>query len=390
MPGPKPKSCEDALAAPYNYAAADLLKVLDSSEASGLTSAGVTANKKHGENDIPPEEGTPFWMLVLKQFDDNLVKILLGAAFISTLFAIFVPEDSSKPVPNFNPLDFVEPGVIMTILILNAIVGVVQEENAEATIEALKEYEAENANVIRNGTRATIATKEIVCGDVVVLSMGDKVPADCRVITVTSSQEPSSDQAMLTGESDDVVKNVDCVGKEPSRVVAQDKTNVFFSGTTVTVGSCTAVVVGVGPNTEMGKIHSGLADQEEQKTPLKIKLDEFGDQLSLVISGICVVVFLMNIPNFEERGSMLQGAVYYIKIAVALGVAAILGPRPACCYVQVFLDLLLRPGVVTSRRFSTQANAGAHHMCAYDTDIAGPRASRIVLKEGHLCSLKSK
>ncbi|XP_024084170.1 calcium-transporting ATPase sarcoplasmic/endoplasmic reticulum type isoform X1 [Cimex lectularius] len=291
----------------------------------GLTLDQVKRNQeKYGPNELPTEEGKSIWQLVLEQFDDLLVKILLLAAIISFVLALFEEHDDQLTA-------FVEPFVILLILIANAIVGVWQERNAESAIEALKEYEPEMGKVVRGDKAGVqkIRAKEIVPGDVVEVSVGDKIPADIRLIKIYSTTI-RIDQSILTGESVSVIKHTDPI-PDP-RAVNQDKKNILFSGTNVAAGKARGVVMGTGLNTAIGKIRTEMSETEEIKTPLQQKLDEFGEQLSKVISVICVAVWAINIGHFNDPahgGSWIKGAVYYFKIAVALAVAAIPEGLPA-------------------------------------------------------------
>ena len=261
---------------------------------------------------MPEEESTPLWKLVLEQFEDQLVIILLGAAGVSFLLAMF--DEGSE--------SFVEPFVILLILIVNAIVGVVQESNAEKAIEALKSYAPDEAKVLRDGHLSKIPAVLVVPGDIVEVAVGDKIPADLRVLEIQSSVF-RVDQAILTGESVSVSKISAPI--EDTECVKQDQLNILFSGTTVTVGKCRAIAVKTGLNTAIGEIQLDITSQTSEKTPLKKKLDDFGDSLAKVITVICILVWLINIRHFNDpsHGGILRGAIYYFKIAVALAVAAI-------------------------------------------------------------------
>ncbi|XP_025416383.1 calcium-transporting ATPase sarcoplasmic/endoplasmic reticulum type isoform X2 [Sipha flava] len=294
----------------------------------GLTPDQIKRNQaKYGPNELPAEEGKSIWQLVLEQFDDLLVKILLLAAIISFVLALFEEHEDI----NETLTAFVEPFVILLILIANAVVGVWQERNAESAIEALKEYEPEMGKVIRGDKSGVqkIRAKEIVPGDVVEISVGDKIPADIRLIKIYSTTL-RIDQSILTGESVSVIKHTEAI-PDP-RAVNQDKKNILFSGTNVAAGKARGIVMGTGLNTAIGKIRTEMCETEEIKTPLQQKLDEFGEQLSKVISIICVAVWAINIGHFNDPahgGSWLKGAIYYFKIAVALAVAAIPEGLPA-------------------------------------------------------------
>ncbi|CAH9077838.1 unnamed protein product [Cuscuta epithymum] len=287
----------------------------------GLTDSQVVQHTRlYGRNVLPQEKCTPFWKLVLKQFDDLLVKILIVAAFVSFFLALANGETGLTA--------FLEPSVILMILAANAAVGVITETNAEKALEELRAYQADVATVLRNGCFSILPATDLVPGDIVEVSVGCKVPADMRMVEILSNQL-RVDQAILTGESCSVEKELDAT--TTTNAVYQDKTNILFSGTIVVVGRARAVVVAVGSNTAMGSIRDFMLNTEEETTPLKKKLDEFGTFLAKVIAGICVLVWAVNIGHFSDpaHGGFLRGAIHYFKIAVALAVAAIPEGLPA-------------------------------------------------------------
>ncbi|GFR45197.1 hypothetical protein Agub_g6588, partial [Astrephomene gubernaculifera] len=293
----------------------------------GLSDTDVfKARSRYGRNELAPEEATPLWKLILKQFDDLLVKILLAAAVADFVIAMSDGEGVLGAL--------VEPFVIVLILVANATVGVVTERNAEQAIEELKAYEAESATVLRSGQLQLVPSGDLVPGDLVEVAVGGKVPADVRISTIMGNVL-RVDQSILTGESHSIEKQVEPVCGPGA--VYQDKTNMLFSGTLVTSGRARGVVVGTGAATAIGRIRDALAaanaesEEAAQRTPLKQKLDEFGTLLSKVIAAICVIVWLMNIRRFSDPalGGWLSGALYYLKTAVALAVAAIPEGLPA-------------------------------------------------------------
>ncbi|KAM9424192.1 ATPase sarcoplasmic/endoplasmic reticulum Ca2+ transporting 1, like [Pholidichthys leucotaenia] len=309
----------------HTKTSAECLAYFSVNENSGLTPDQFKKNlEKFGFNELPAEEGKSIWELVIEQFEDLLVRILLLAACISFVLAWF--EEGEETVTAF-----VEPFVILLILIANAVVGVWQERNAENAIEALKEYEPEMGKVYRSDRKSVqrIKAREIVPGDIVEVSVGDKVPADIRIVSIKSTTL-RVDQSILTGESVSVIKHTDPV-PDP-RAVNQDKKNMLFSGTNIAAGKAIGIAIATGVSTEIGKIRDQMVATEQEKTPLQQKLDEFGEQLSKVISLICVAVWAINIGHFNDPvhgGSWIRGAVYYFKIAVALAVAAIPEGLPA-------------------------------------------------------------
>ncbi|CCX14241.1 Similar to Calcium-transporting ATPase sarcoplasmic/endoplasmic reticulum type; acc. no. Q7PPA5 [Pyronema omphalodes CBS 100304] len=293
--------------------AAVVLRELGTNQQTGLSSKAVlVAREKYGKNALPQEPPTPLWELVLEQFKDQLVLILLASAAVSFVLALLEGGD--------NKTAFVDPAVIIVILILNAVVGVSQESSAEAAISALNEYSASEAKVLRDNHLHHVRAEDLVPGDIIDVAVGDLIPADCRVLEIMSNSF-RVDQAIFTGESQSVGKNT-----EPSEgTVKQDQLNMLFSGTTVTVGHARAVVVLTGASTSIGGIHKSITSQISVPTPLKTKLNDFGDVLAKVIMFICIAVWIINIGNFndESHGGWVKGAIYYLKIAVSLGVAAI-------------------------------------------------------------------
>ncbi|KAI7113430.1 calcium ATPase, partial [Hortaea werneckii] len=164
----------------YVRSSKEVLEHFNVSEQAGLSDITVTASlQKYGKNAIPEEPPTPLWELVLEQFKDQLVIILLASAAISFVLALFEEEEGWTA--------FVDPVVILTILILNAIVGVSQESSAEKAIAALQEYSANKAKVVRNGRLSEVKAEELVPGDVVHVAVGDRIPADCRVLSIHSN-----------------------------------------------------------------------------------------------------------------------------------------------------------------------------------------------------------
>uniref|UniRef100_A0A2K6FGD3 Calcium-transporting ATPase n=1 Tax=Propithecus coquereli TaxID=379532 RepID=A0A2K6FGD3_PROCO len=287
--------------------AADVLRGFSVTAEGGLSPAQVTsARERYGPNGEPPAfSGKSLWELVLEQFEDLLVRILLLAALVSFVLAWFEEGEETTTA-------FVEPLVIMLILVANAVVGVWQERNAESAIEALKEYEPEMGKVVRSDRVQRIHARDIVPGDVVEVAVGDKVPADLRLIEIKSTTLRRS--WSLAGAEQPL----------PHPFLGQ--------GTNIASGKAVGVAVATGLHTELGKIRSQMAAVEPERTPLQCKLDEFGRQLSRAISVICVAVWVININHFADPahgGSWLRGAVYYFKIAVALAVAAIPEGLPA-------------------------------------------------------------
>ncbi|KAG6417953.1 hypothetical protein SASPL_120150 [Salvia splendens] len=288
----------------------------------------------YGLNELEKHDGPSIFRLILDQFNDTLVRILLVAAVVSFVLAWYDGDEGGE----MEITAFVEPLVIFLILIVNAIVGVWQENNAEKALDALKEIQSEHATVIRDGKKiASLPAKELVPGDIVELRVGDKVPADMRVLSLISPTL-RVEQGSLTGESEAVSKTTKAVAEE---VDIQGKKCMLFAGTTVVNGNCICLVTQIGMNTEIGKVHSQIqeASQSEDDTPLKKKLNEFGEVLTAIIGVICTLVWLINVKYFlsweivdgwpRNFKFSFEKCTYYFEIAVALAVAAIPEGLPA-------------------------------------------------------------
>uniref|UniRef100_A0A7S0FYL1 P-type Ca(2+) transporter n=1 Tax=Pyrodinium bahamense TaxID=73915 RepID=A0A7S0FYL1_9DINO len=292
----------------------------------GLSEARVLEQRqKYGPNQLDEQEKKSLWELIIAQFEDLLVRILLLSALVSFFLAYFDEKSQEEGLTAY-----VEPLVILAILVANAFVGVWQETNAEKALDALKKLQPDNAMALRGGQWQQIEAVDVVPGDIIEVKAGDKVPADMRLVKLKTTTI-RIEQSQLTGESQSVSKETDVVTEKDC--VIQSKTNMLFSSTTVSNGACVGVVVGTGMSTEIGAIQSAVKDaaQEEEQTPLQQKLDDFGELLAKVIFIICALVWIINYKHFFDpiHGTFLRGCIYYFKIAVALAVAAIPEGLPA-------------------------------------------------------------
>ena len=277
--------------------------------------------RRYGPNALEVEAGPSALALFLGQFEDRLVQILLVVAALSYLLACLEGEAAKG---------WVEPMVIIVILLINALVSTWQEMSAADALSALQRLQPDTARCLRQGGwRHDMPAQQLVPGDVIELRVGDSVPADARLLELRSTTF-STDEGSLTGESATVSKVTEAV---PSDARIQDKQCMVFAGTVVSNGRATAVVTATGGVSEIGRIQQGVsaAKLDEEKTPLAQKLDHFGNVLTLGIGAICLVVWLLSIPKFSQPafGGFWRGALYYLKVAVALGVAAIPEGLPA-------------------------------------------------------------
>jgi len=286
-----------------------LLQTLGTNPKTGLSSKEVEKRFAfHGPNSLitPPDKS--LFHLILEQFDDRLVQILLVVAALSGAFSYYEML-SSTTTPNLLQ-SFVEPIIILSILLLNAIVGIWQSKSSSNSLSALKSLQPSLTTILRDGTWISdVDASQLVPGDVIALRVGDKVSADARILGLQTSVL-DVDEGSLTGESVTVSKIPGDGGLSHKGAPVQDMQGVVFRGTVVTRGSGQALVIRTGMDTEMGKIQKGVTDAkaEDTKTPLGIKLDEFGEMLTTIIGVICLAVWLLSIPKFHDP-SLGGGAV---------------------------------------------------------------------------------
>ena len=291
---------------------------------SGLSQAEAADRlAKYGPNKLKEGEKESLISKFLHQLADPMTIILIVAAVISGVTAAYSGEG------------FADVIIILAVVIINAVLGVYQESKAEAAIEALQEIAAATSKVIRDGHQLTIKSEELVPGDIIVLEAGDSVPADARIIESASMK---IEEAALTGESVPVTKHADVLEAEANgEVPLGDRKNMVYMGSTVAYGRGRAVVTGTGMETEMGKIADALTNAKEEETPLQIKLNELSKLLSLLVIGICVVIFAVDIfRNFSTglSGEMLLDT---FMVAVSLAVAAI--PEGLSAVVTILLSI---------------------------------------------------
>ena len=314
-----------------------LLQQLQTSPSSGLTDAQVQRRvTQFGLNVLAAPAQKSIWTLIAEQFEDRLVQILLVVAVISGVFSLLelVNGEGGGSIEGESILkSFVEPLVILAILVGNAAVGVWQTRSASDSLAALEKLQPTLCTVYRDGRWISDhPASQLVPGDILELRVGDRIPADARLLTLKSSSL-KVDEGSLTGESVTVSKQPGDEGLAAPNSPLQDQRGMLFSGTMITSGSGTALVVQTGMDTQFGRIQQGVtqAQEDEVKTPLAIKLDEFGETLTVIICAICLGVWLVSIPKMNDSsfGNVWEGAIYYAKVAVALGVAAIPEGLPA-------------------------------------------------------------
>lgn len=311
----------------YLASAEEVLEEQSTSAASGLTAAEAQSRLASvGPNKLDEEEKTPMWKRFFEQMGDPMVIMLLVAAAISVITGFIQGEP-----------EWADAAIILSVVILNSVLGVIQEAKSEQALEALQEMSAAQSKVIRDGKMVHMASSELVPGDVVLLEAGDSVPADCRVIESASMK---IEEAALTGESVPVEKHADVIplAEGTDDVPLGDRRNMCYMGSTVVYGRGRAVVVGTGMNTEMGKIASALTSAKKELTPLQMKLNELSGILTKLVLAICVIIFAVDIVrHFGELGSNPAMMLDTFMVAVSLAVAAI--PEGLVAVVTIVLSM---------------------------------------------------
>ncbi len=309
----------------YLKSTADVLSEVESSE-DGLSSKEAAQRlEKNGKNKLVEGKKESLLRRFLKQLAEPMTIILLVAAAISAGVEIYEGIHSGFKFP----ADVV---IILAVVIINAILGVFQESKAEKAIEALQEMSKAQSKVIRDGKQIFVPSEELVVGDIILLEAGDAVPADARIIECASLK---IEEAALTGESVPVDKTADMLRADANGDVALgDRKNMVFMGSTVVYGRGKAVVTATGMDTEMGKIADALAQAEEGKTPLQIKLAGLSKILTYLVVGICVVIFGVQLIR---NGVGFDTVLSSFMIAISLAVAAI--PEGLATVVTIVLSI---------------------------------------------------
>lgn len=264
--------------------------------------------KENGENKLIEKKADPLIVKFFKQFSDVMVIILLCAAAITSLVAIYEKNYS----------EFIDVGIILAIVLINAVIGVVQEQKAENALEALKKMNKTYVKVKRDNEVMLIESPELVVGDIVLLEAGDIVPADIRLLNTYSLKV---EESSLTGESVAVEKDANIELSEDAPI--GDRKNMVFSTGVITYGRGEGIVVATGMNTEIGHIASMLSNEEENKTPIQKKLDKTGKIISLIVIGIALLIFAIRILASISLGVTLDIIIDAFMTSVAIAVAAI-------------------------------------------------------------------
>ena len=294
---------------PHSTSANELIRNLNTDETRGLTAREASARlEKYGPNRLQEKKKKTMLQRFLDQFKDVMILILIAAAIIS--FTVVIVEK--------NWGELFEPALILLIVILNAVMGVMQESKAEKALDALKNMSAPHARVIRDGKESIIDASQLVPGDIIRLEAGDFVPADARLLQSSSLK---SEESALTGESVPSEKDADAQVQENAPI--GDRTNMIFSGCSITYGTASAVVCATGMDTEMGMIANLLEGETETQTPLQQKLSQLGKYLGFVALLACAIIFVVGLSSGIPVLEIFMTAVSLAVSAIPEGLPAI-------------------------------------------------------------------
>lgn len=326
----------------------DTVEELNTNALEGLSSSEAKARlERDGKNELAKKKPKSTARRFFEQFKDVMIIILLVASVISFVMACI----------EGNPKEFFEPALILLIVVINAIMGVVQESKAEKALEALQNMSAPKSRVIRDGKEEIIDSSYLVVGDIIRLEAGDFVPADARLI---KSVNLKSEESALTGESVPSEKDANEVVSENAPI--GDRTNMIYSGCSITYGTAVAVVTGTGMNTEMGKIASLLQGESDGQTPLQKKLSSLGKVLGLVAILACVAVFIVGFLNDLDTMDLFMTAVSLAVSAIPEGLSVIV-----TIVLSIGVTRLAKKNAIIRRLPAVETLGGASIICSDKT-----------------------
>ena len=326
----------------------DVLNHFETDVTSGLNDGQVaTKRMKYGKNKLREKKKKTTMQRFLDQFKDVMILILIAAAIVS--FVVICMEQ--------NWGELFEPALIVLIVIVNAVMGVMQESKAEKALDALKNMSAPHARVVRNGKEMLIDASELVPGDIIKLEAGDFVPADARLIISASLK---SEESALTGES--VPSEKDANDTIDEKAPLGDRTNMVFSGCSITNGTATAVVTATGMDTEMGKIANLLDGESDTQTPLQKKLAQLGKYLGIIALACCAIIFVVGIFNNLDPLHMFMTAVSLAVSAIPEGLPAIV-----TIVLSIGVQRMVKRGALIRRLPAVETLGGASVICSDKT-----------------------
>lgn len=331
---------------PYSLSADSVLKKLESTK-NGLSSKTAKVRfTKYGSNELATPQKNSLLRRFFAQFEDFMILVLLGAAAVSFLLSLW--EGNAN---------FADPAIILLVVTLNAILGVIQEEKAEHSLEALQKLSAPHASVLRDGRRQELLSAKLVPGDIILLESGNLVPADARLLTTVGFK---TDESSLTGESSSVEKSASKIFPEATPL--GDRTNMVYSSSIVTAGHGTAVVTATGMNTEVGKIASMILTTESIETPLQKRLANAGKVLAILVLSICAILFFVGI---------FQGIpiITMFMTSVSLAVASIPESLPSVVTIMLSLGVqrMVKQNAIIRKLPAVETLGSATYICSDKT-----------------------
>jgi P-type Ca2+ transporter type 2C len=352
----EPKNSQDISISWHTMSETDVLQELETPVEEGLSNEEVEKRqKKFGANELTEAPPTSFWEMLWAQINNFVIYMLLGAAIISMLLG-----------------DEIEAIAILAIVILNAIMGIIQESRAEAALAALKKLAAPDASVMRNGQRVMVPASQLVPGDIVFLEAGNYIPADVRLLEAVNLR---IDEASLTGESVPVEKNAQT--RLEKDIPIGDRKNTAFMGTLVNYGRGKGVVVGTGMNTELGMIATMLQRVEDEETPLQRRLDDLGKVLGWGSLAICGLVFVIAVIRYVLQPgaadffgqAAIEAYTEAFMVAVSLAIAAVPEGLPAVVTISLALGMreMVRRHALIRKLSSVETLGSATVICSDKT-----------------------
>ena len=342
----------------HSLTAEDVLRHLEVQD-EGLTAEQAARRlTQYGQNQLQEAPRTTFLQMLWGQLNNFVVILLIVASIISALLG-----------------DYIEAGAIMAIVVLNAVLGIIQEQRAEEALAALKRLAAPDAQVLRDGRRQSIPARDLVPGDIVFLEAGNYVPADVRLLEAVNLRV---EEASLTGESLPVQKNAATVLDQ--NVPLGDRKNTAFMGTLVSYGRGRGVVVATGMRTQLGLIATMLQSVEAEETPLQRRLDELGRTLSIASLILVAIVFVVALIDYTDIGQLFTGPLAYFEtyarevtdvfiIAVSLAIAAVPEGLPAVVTISLALGMreMIRRHALIRKLASVETLGSATVICSDKT-----------------------
>lgn len=325
--------------------------------------------EQFGKNRLKEGKQKTLLQRFLKQLADPMIIILIAAAVVSAITAAYSGES------------FADVIIIVAVVLINAVLGVVQENKAEQAIAALQEIAAATSKVLRDGRQHTVRSEELVPGDVIILEAGDSVPADARLLECASMK---AEEAPLTGESVPVNKTADVLTCDDQKdITLGDRKNMVYMGSTIVYGRGRAVVTGTGMNTEMGKIADALDKAQDGETPLQLKLNQLSRILSFVVIGICAFIFVLDIIR-SYPDIKFNTMIDTFMVAVSLAVAAI--PEGLATVVTIVLSMgvtkMSRQNAVIRRLTAVETLGCTQIICSDKTGTLTQNKMTVVEHQG--------